>query len=89
MEWVDFEKSKPKKNGYYLCRIWTGMADQYGASSRYEVCYFHEGKFTSYPIEYWEQEIFLRDFSKVIWWCEIEEAPSNGDHYKLPEPPKK
>lgn len=84
--WVDYEKEKPDKGGYYLCKIWEVSINQYGNFRKFEVCYFHSDEkiFSGYPKVFFYKNK-LSHYSKVIWWKEINNAPVNENHYKIPK----
>ena len=83
MKWIDFEKQKPKNNGYYLCQIWGFSVNQYGNFTEYRISYFMDDKFPTYPIKAIVNDE-LMEYQKVIWWCEIEKPPINREHFKHP-----
>ena len=83
-KWIDYEKEKPVESWYYLCKIWVVSVNQYGNSTRFEVCYYDGVDFSGYPqIEFREKE--LMHYEKVLWWTKIVDPPLNSDHTKYPK----
>ncbi len=84
MKWRDFEKEKPPKADYYLCKIWGFSSGRYGNLTEYKVEYYHDGKFSGYPVSEYDGEK-LGEYFKVINWCNIDEPERNLGHYKYPD----